>query len=211
MELFTINAAIEVLDAILLFIYYAFIAITLQNAVLGRAFGVSRLVKIAQDDISGKIFCALLCTVQLITASLSYFALEFLPTNFIYLDYIRPLILVLCTGITFLFLLVACAAAFSPETSNKITEFLPAACFNSCILGTLLITSIQSFNFPQTIGFALGSGIGYSLVLLLLKQGEQRIQNSAVPIALRGLPINLIYLAILSLVIYGFSGNILSF
>ncbi len=191
--------------------YYAFIALFIQNAVLGRAFGVSRLVKIAQDNTDAGIFCALLCAVQIISAPLSYFAFNLLPQNFEYIEYVRPLVLIICIIITFVFLLVICAAALKPEISNRVIYFLPMACFNSCILGTLLISAIQSFTFAQTLGFGIGSGLGYSLVLLWLKQGEKRIQNDAVPVVLRGLPINLIYLAILTLVVYGLTGNVLAF
>ncbi len=208
--MFYIDNVREVFDAILLFINYSFIAVFIQNAVLGRALGISRLVKIAQDSDSGKVFCILLCVVQLICVPLSYFALQLFDETFLYIDYIRPLILVVCIGITFLFLLIALAAVLKPEHSSYVLSFLPAACFNSCILGTLLVGSIQGFGFAQTMGFALGSGIGYSAVLFLLKLGEERIQNIAVPNALKGLPINLIYLAILSLVIYGLNGNMLS-
>ncbi len=209
--MFYIDNIREVFDAIFIFISYSFIAVFTQNAVLGRALGISRLVKIAQDSENGKVFCTLLCVVQLICTPLSYFAFELFDESFLYLDYIRPLVLVVCVGITFLFLLIALAAVLQPETSSYVLGFLPAACFNSCILGTLLINSIQGFSFAQTMGFALGSGIGYSAVLFLLKLGEERIQNIAVPNALKGLPINLIYLAILSLVIYGINGNMLSF
>ncbi len=208
---FNIEGIRDVFDAILLFISYSFIAVFVQNAVLGRALGISRLVKIAQDDESGKVFCALLCVVQLLCALLYYFAIELLGDGFLYFDYIRPLIVIVCTSIVFLFMLIALAAILKPDVSSNVLGFLPAACFNTCIMGTLLISSVQGFNFAQILGFALGSGIGYSGVLFLMKLSEERIQNSAVPAALKGLPINLIFLAILSLVIYGINGNMLSF
>ena len=41
------------------------------------------------------------------------------------------------------------------------------ATFNTCILGTLLIGTTRNFNLLQTMGFALGSGLGYVLALLV--------------------------------------------
>ena len=84
---------------------------------------------------------------------------------------------------------------------------LPAATFNTCVLGTLLICSAQSFTLAQSIGFALGSGAGYFISVLLVTEGMRKMNRRAVPAAFRGLPILLIYIGILALAVYGFTGH----
>ena len=84
---------------------------------------------------------------------------------------------------------------------------LPMATFNTCILGTLFVSTIQSFSLVQTMGFALGSGLGYGLAVLMLGEAQHKLQNENVPMSLRGLPINLVYIGILALAIYGLTGH----
>ena len=85
------------------------------------------------------------------------------------------------------------------------------ATFNTCLLGTLLISSVQNFNFAQTLGFALGSGIGYVLAVAVVMGGEKRLESEKIPAMFRGLPITLLYIGILALAIYGFTGHMAAF
>ena len=72
---------------------------------------------------------------------------------------------------------------------------------------SLLIAFSGSYGLVQTVGFALGSGIGYTLAILLLCEGRRRIALSDVPRAFRGMPVMLLYAGILSLAIYGLIGH----
>ena len=46
-----------------------------------------------------------------------------------------------------------------------------------CVLGTMLIVAIQSLTLPQAIGFALGSGGGYYLAVVLVAEGQRRLRT----------------------------------
>ena len=75
------------------------------------------------------------------------------------------------------------------------------------MLGTILIAFSGGYGFVKTVGFAFGSGIGYTAAPLLVREGRRRIALSDVPRAFRGLPIMLLYIGILSLAIYGLIGH----
>ena len=81
------------------------------------------------------------------------------------------------------------------------------AAFSCAVLGTILIAFSGGYGFVKTVGFAFGSGIGYTAALLLVREGRRRIALSDVPRAFRGLPIMLLYIGILSLAIYGLIGH----
>ena len=85
------------------------------------------------------------------------------------------------------------------------------ATFNSAVLGPMLLTATSRFTFVETMGFALGSGLGYGLAVMLLTEGQRKLNNRNVPVAFRGLPINLLYIGILALAIYGITGHRLSY
>ena len=69
----------------------------------------------------------------------------------------------------------------------------------------LLLT--QSFTLEQSMGFGLGSGLGYLLAVMLVTEADRRLRSEAIPEAFRGLPITLIYIGVLALAIYGFTGH----
>lgn len=78
---------------------------------------------------------------------------------------------------------------------------------NSCVLGTVLVERTQSFTLEQSMGFGLGSGLGYLLAVMLVTEADRRLRSEAIPEAFRGLPITLVYIGVLALAIYGFTGH----
>ena len=200
---------IEVLKALSVFFAYAVMAVFAQNAVFTRALGVSRLVKLVDDTtVDSLTFGALLCAVQLISAPLGYFVNLWLA-QYPYRMYIRPLVMVLCSTVAFFIVLLVVVVFFRLHGAREIVAVLPMATFNTCILGTLFISTIQSFSLVQTMGFALGSGVGYVLAVQVVTEGQRKLQSDAVPATFRGLPITLLYIGILALAIYGFTGHML--
>ena len=90
---------------------------------------------------------------------------------------------------------------------RQLLHILPLAALNSCVLGTLLLGRTQSFTLTQSLGFGLGSGVGYLLAVLLVTEAQNRLRSQAIPAAFRGMPITLIYIGVLALAIYGFTGH----
>lgn len=190
------------------FIFFVITAMFVQNSVFARGFGVSRLVKLVGDStVDSMIFCALLCLVQVISAPLGFFANTFLDQpQFWYRDYIRPLCLSVCTIIAFIVVLLI-LSILPIRQKKEIIAVLPMASFSCAILGPMLISATQNYTFNQTMGFALGSGLGYSFAVLIVTEGQRKLLSRKVPSTLRGLPINLLYIGILALAIYGLTGH----
>src|SRR5699024_734626 len=82
---------------------------------------------------------------------------------------------------------------------RQLLRILPLACLNTCVLGTLLLGRTQSFSLLQSMGFGLGSGVGYLLAVLLVTEAQNRLRSQAIPAAFRGMPITLIYIGVLAL------------
>ncbi len=49
------------------------------------------------------------------------------------------------------------------------------------------------------------------MAVALVRGAQERLQSEAVPATFRGLPITLLYIGILALAIYGFTGHMLAF
>ncbi len=201
----------EVLHALTRFFAYAVIAVFAQNAVFTRALGVSRLVQMAGNNaVDSLTFGALICALQVISALPGYFLNRWL-SGYRFWVYARPLGMVLCSTVAFFIVLLFVVVCFHAHGARDIVAVLPMATFNTCVLGTLLISTIQSFSLGQTIGFALGSGVGYVLAVQVVREWRTHVDDDAVPATFRGLPVTLLYIGILALAIYGFTGHMLAF
>ena len=194
------------------FMTWVLVAVFVQNAVFTRGFGVSRLTKLMEGSATDSlIFCALLTLVQVISAPMSYVVNQLLnETQFWYRDYIRPLGLVICALIAFGIVLVVITLLRLPNRRDLIAV-LPLATLSCAVLGPMLISSSQNHSFVETIGFAAGSGLGYGLAVIMLSEGLRKMNSRKVPSLFRGLPINLLYIGILALAIFGLTGHMAIF
>ena len=196
----------EVLHLVGVFFNYAVLAIFAQNAIFTRGLGVSRLVQLVGDErTSSWWFALMLCITQVLVAPLAYFAGGFiapLPNR----AQLRPLVYLACIAVVCLFELLILKLAKGPR-SGQLIRILPLAAVNSGVLGTVMVERTQSFTLEQSLGFGLGSGLGYLLAVMLVTEAQNRLRSRAIPEAFRGLPITLIYIGVLALAIYGFTGH----
>ena len=196
----------DVLHLVGVFFSYAVLAIFAQNAVFTRSLGVSRLVQLVGDErTSGWWFALMLCITQVLVDPLVYFAGSFiapLPNR----AQLRPVMYLTCIAAVCLFELLVLKLAKGPR-SGQLIRILPIAAVNSGVLGTVLVERTQSFTLEQSLGFGLGSGLGYLLAVMLVTEAQNRLRSRAIPEAFRGLPVTLIYIGVLALAIYGFTGH----
>lgn len=189
------------------FFIYAVLAVFAQNAVLARGMGVSRVVQlVGDDDTSSLLFGLELSLICMLDAPLAWLlnrAVE--PLSF--RSIVRPLAYVACSAVVCGLLWLVCTKWEKLPRRLQLRDMLPNAGFNTCVAGTLLVTTTQNYNLAQSLGFGLGSGLGYLLAVLLVAEARRRLQSAEVPRAFRGLPIVLVYIGILALAIYGFTGH----
>ena len=173
---------------------YAVLALFAQNAIFTRGLGVSRLIQLVGDErTSSWWFALLLCVTQTLVAPLAYFA----GSQIVDLPYraqLRPLLYLACVAVVCIFEHAILRAVKGPR-SGLLIRILPIAAVNSGVLGTVLVERTQSFT------------LGYLLAVMLVTEAGNRLRSKAIPEAFRGLPITLIYIGVLALAIYGFTGH----
>ena len=196
----------DVLRTVGIFFSYAVLALFAQNAVFTRGLGVSRLVQLVNDDHTNSgWFALLLCVTQILIAPLAFYAgglIAALPNR----AQLRPVVYVGCLAVVCLFEHLV-LRLFKGPRSGQLLRILPLAAINSCVLGTVLVERTQSFSLEQSLGFGFGSGLSYLLAVLLVTEARHRLRSRTIPAAFRGLPITLVYIGVLALAIYGFTGH----
>lgn len=191
---------------LLTFVSLCIAAVFVQSAVFSRALGVSTLLSLVDDTTSTAIFGLLLTVVTTIGGVLNWLANAYLLSGFAYAYYIRPLCMVLCMSAAYLLVFVI-VIKFAPYAKlQKAIDTLPLATFNCAAVGTLLVTTTMQLNLFSTICYSIGMGLGFVLSVLLVTEGQRKIQNESTPVAFRGLPVTLLYIAGFALAVYGLLG-----
>ncbi len=94
----------------------------------------------------------------------------------------------------------------SPLLYQKLGIFLPLITVNCAILGGSLFMVIRSYSLIVTIGYGLGSGLGWLLAIVAMAGIRQRLKNERIPRGLQGPGIALIIAGIMALAFIGFAG-----
>ena len=93
-----------------------------------------------------------------------------------------------------------------PPLYKALGVYLPLITTNCAVLGVTVLNIDNGYNFLQSIVNALGAGLGFTLALILFSGVRQKMENTDIPKAFKGLPITLIAAAILAVSFVGFSG-----
>ena len=198
----------DVVTTSAVFFSYALLAVFAQNAVFTRALGVSRLVQLVGDDrTSSWLFGMQLCITQVLVAPVAFFAGRWFIAPLDNRAQLRPLVYIASIAVVCVLEHAVLWLAKGLPHRSALLRIVPLAGLNSCVLGTVLVERTQSFTLGQSLGFGLGSGLGYVLAVLLVTEARHRLRSKAIPEAFRGLPITLVYIGVLALAIYGFTGH----
>lgn len=96
----------------------------------------------------------------------------------------------------------------APALFYKLGIYLALISTNCIILAVPLINAGEKYSFLESISFALGSGLGFALALVIMASIREKLELADVPEPFRGLPIAFIVTGLIALAFAGFSGLI---
>jgi len=96
----------------------------------------------------------------------------------------------------------------APVLFYKLGIYLALISTNCIILAVPLINAGEKYSFLESVAFALGSGLGFSLALVIMASIREKLELADVPEPFRGLPIAFIVTGLIALAFAGFSGLI---
>ena len=95
---------------------------------------------------------------------------------------------------------------FMPNLYYSLGIFLPLITVNCAIFGVSLFMIIRQYTFLQSVAFALGSGLGWTLAIVAMAGIRKKIASAPIPKGLEGPGITLIITGLMALAFIGFSG-----
>jgi electron transport complex protein RnfA len=91
---------------------------------------------------------------------------------------------------------------------NALGIYLPLITTNCAVLGITLINSSENYSILESTVSALGAGIGFTLVLIIMSGIREKLDLADSPKSMRGLPVAFLTAALLALAFIGFNGMV---
>jgi electron transport complex protein RnfA len=178
-------------------------AALVNNFVLAYFLGICPFL-----GVSGKLETATrmggaVCFVMLVSSICAYGIHQFLVAiNAPYLQLISFIVVIAST----VQLVEMFIKKMSPTLFRALGIFLPLITTNCAILGLALFQTNKGYNFIQSIVYALGAGVGFTLALILMAGIREKLELASLPQLVQGTAITLMIAGVLSLSFMGFAG-----
>jgi Na+-transporting NADH:ubiquinone oxidoreductase subunit E len=176
-----------------------------SNILLANFLGMCSFIAISKDIKSANGLGMAVTFVLVITTAVNWGILEVLKMlDLTYLSFI-VFIIVIAAVVQMLEMIID---RVSPALYMSLGIYLPLITVNCAILGAALFMQIRDYNFPQTLVFGLGSGLGWWLAIVALAAIRGKIEKAPIPQGLQGAGITLITIGFMAMAFTGFSGMI---
>jgi electron transport complex protein RnfA len=96
----------------------------------------------------------------------------------------------------------------APALYYKLGIYLALIVTNCIILAVPLINADENYTLMESMALGLGSGLGFSLALIIMASIREKLELADVPKSFQGLPISFVLTGLIALAFLGFSGMI---
>ena len=180
-----------------------FASIFTSNMIFSNFLGMCSFIAVSKEIETATGLGIAVTFVLTITTIINFFLYK-LVVRF-NIEYLRYIIFIISIA-AFVQLLEMILEKYVPNLYYALGIFLPLITVNCAILGVSLFMVIRNYNFLQTVGFAIGSGLGWMLAIVSMAGIRSKIKDTSVPVGLQGSPLTLIITGIMAMAFIGFSG-----
>ena len=175
-----------------------------NNVVLSQFLGICAFLGVSKKIDTSLSMGAAVTVVITIAAAVTNILYNLVLAPF-ELDYLKTIVFILVIAA-----LVQMVEMFLKKTSPAIYQalgiFLPLITTNCAVLGVSLTNVQDGFNFIESVIAGVGTGLGFTIAIVLLASLRERINESDIPAPFRGAPIVLLSAALMAIAFMGFSG-----
>ena len=181
-------------------------ALLINNFVLAQFLGICSFIGISNNMTSSVSMGMAVTFVMVLTAVVCWpiYFLVLVPAHLEFLQTLSFILVVAC--------LVQFVELFIKKTSIALYDalgiYLPLITTNCAILGFALIAVTRNYSYLETIVYGVGSGLGFTLAMVLMAGVRGKLETADIPKPLQGPGIVLITAGIMALAFMGFAGLI---
>jgi electron transport complex protein RnfA len=192
------------MDYVLSLILIIIVAIFVNNVVLAQFLGICPFLGVSKkvDTASGM---GMAVTAVLVVATIVTYLLQVYVLNAFGLEYLQTIAFILVIAALVQMIEIILKKTM-PALYQALGVFLPLITTNCCILGVAILVIQKDYDLLEGIVYALSTGIGFLLAMVLFAGLREQLELSDVPKAFRGVPIALVTASLLAMAFMGFSG-----
>ena len=178
-------------------------AILTENIVLNKTLGICPLLGTSKKTASAVGMGLAVTFVITVSSVVCYGLFQLLYMwNITYLQTI-VFILVIASLVQLLDIVLK---RFSPTLYNSLGIYLALITTNCTVLGSANMVIDNGYNLLETFIFGFFTGLGFTMVLILMSGIREKLNRAHIPVSFAGFPIALIIAGILAMAFAGFSG-----
>lgn len=179
-------------------------AIFVNNFVLARFLGACPFLGVSKKVETALGMGMAVTFVMTIAAVVTWFIQYFILNPF-GLEYLQTIafILVIASLVQLVEMVIQKA---SPVLYQSLGIFLPLITTNCAVLGLAVLNIQKEYSFLESVIFAIGAALGFTLAMVLFAGLRERVDMCPVPRSFQGTAIALMTAGLLSLAFMGFAG-----
>lgn len=192
------------MDSVLSLILIIITAIFVNNVVLAQFLGICPFLGVSKkvDTASGM---GMAVTAVLVVATIVTYLIQTYVLNVFGLEYLQTIAFILVIAALVQMIEIILKKTM-PALYQALGVFLPLITTNCCILGVAILVIQKDYNLLEGIVYALSTGIGFLLAMVLFAGLREQLELVNVPKSFQGVPIALVTASLLAMAFMGFSG-----
>lgn len=192
------------MDYVLSLVLIIITAIFVNNVVLAQFLGICPFLGVSKkiDTASGM---GMAVTAVLVVATIVTYLIQVYVLNAFGLEYLQTIAFILVIAALVQMIEIILKKTM-PALYQALGVFLPLITTNCCILGVAILVIQKDYDLLEGIVYALSTGIGFLLAMVLFAGLREQLELVNVPKAFEGVPIALVTASLLAMAFMGFSG-----
>ena len=181
-------------------------SVLVNNFVMVQFLGICPFLGVSRR-VSTALGMGMAVTFVMAVASLVTWLLQTYVLDLFDLGYLQTIVFILVIAVL-VQLVEMVIKKNSPSLYNALGVYLPLITTNCAVLGVTIMNIDSGYGMLESVVNGTGSALGFTLALVLFAGVRERLENSAIPEALKGLPSTLIAAGLMSIAFLGFQGLI---
>ncbi len=194
------------MNAAVTFILAIISGMLVDNVLLSRFYGCCSFIGVSKK-VESAVGMGIAVVFVIIFASIICWPIYnfiLVPLDIAFMDTITY-ILVIASLVQFIAIVIK---KYMPKLYNSLGIYLPLITTNCAVLGVVQANTDMEYSFALSMASAIGTSLGFLLVIVVFACIRNRLDSCAVPKCLKGTPIALITASLMSIAFLGFLGMI---
>lgn len=178
----------------------SFAAIIVENVIFTTALGTSTLIELSKKRSNIWSYGLFITEFAVFSSVLTYFIegpmlLSKTASRFL------PCLYILSLGLVYVFTLLAIWFG-SKNLFKMLKKYVHLSAFNCAVLSVLFNNTLTGGNLGERVIYAAQVGIGFAFAAYILSVNYEKLNSEDVPQSFKGLPIYILYIGIVSMIVY---------